>query len=93
MAAPAGPSPLTPTSVTLISPLSQPLWTRSFPASAQADLAHTHLAFAALDYVDAAVAAGSGVGPGREGYLGLLLVLDGEAVCVSSSPPAAVTLN
>lgn len=80
MAALPVPSPLTPTSVTLISPLSQPLWTRSFPASAQADLAHTHLAFAALDYVDTAVASGSGAGPGREGYLGLLLVLDGEAV-------------
>lgn len=88
----AAASPLLPTSVTLVSPLSQPLWTRSFPPSPQADLAHTHLAFAALDYVDAAVAAGSGVGGGREGYLGLLLVLDGEAVCVplrrfGSHPP------
>lgn len=87
-------SPLCPTSVTLVSPLSQPLWTRSFPASAQADLAHTHLAFAALDFVDAAVANGAGVGQGREGYLGQLLVLDGEAVCVlslSPTPPATLT--
>lgn len=87
-------SPLCPTSVTLVSPLSQPLWTRSFPASAQADLAHTHLAFAALDFVDAAVANGAGVGQGREGYLGQLLVLDGEAVCVlslSPTPPASLT--
>ena len=77
---PASASMLALSSISLLSPSNHPLYLRSFPSSPQADLAHSHIAFAALDYVDDAIANGSGGGAGKEGYLGLLLVVEDSAV-------------
>lgn len=78
--APSSASTLQLSSISVLSPTNHPLYLRSFPSSPQADLAHSHLTFAALDYVDDAVANGSGGGAGKEGYLGLLLVVEDTAV-------------
>lgn len=70
-------------SIAYLSPPShQPLHIASFPRSSSSlsDLTHTHVAFAALDQVDDALAEGRGRAPGKEGYLGLLVVLEDLAV-------------
>lgn len=77
----SSPSILSLASISFLSPTNHPLYLRSFPnSSPQADLGHTHLAFAALDYVEDAVANGTGGGAGKEGYLGLLVVVEELAV-------------
>lgn len=67
--------------VAYLAPATQrPLHLASFPPSPLADLTHAHIAFAALDAVDDAVSNGLGSSPGKEGYLGLLLVIEHLAV-------------
>jgi len=77
---PSPSSSLSLSSISFLSPTNHPLYLRSFPQTPQADLTHWHVSFAALDYVEEAIANGSGGGAGKEGYLGLLVVVEDLAV-------------
>lgn len=72
-------------SLAFISPTNTPLYLRSYPPSPSTSLTHWHISFVALDYVEDAVAAGKGSTNGKEGYLGLLLVVEDLAVYVVGS--------
>ncbi|CDZ96374.1 Uncharacterized conserved protein [Phaffia rhodozyma] len=77
--------------VAYISPQNTPIYFRSYPASSspQADLVHWHHAFAALDHVDGQTAPSSA--GGKEGYFGLIMVLD-ELAVYGYKPSSNITI-